>query len=97
MDRPCEADREKISDPRRVALESLAGLLRGHYFTVETKQWHLVAWREGSRRVEVSCQARRDDSGRLWFVRAGGIPIVEADNPANAVKAVRQATWRVSA
>jgi len=59
MDRPCEADREKLSDPCRVALESLA-------------------W-------------------RLRFIRAGGIPTVKADNPANAVKAVRQATWRISA
>jgi hypothetical protein len=97
FDRPREADHEQISDPRRVALECLAGLLRGHRFTVKTEEWHLSATREGGRPVEVWCQARVDDGGRLWFTWAGGISIVEADNPTNAVIAVRHATRRVSA
>ncbi|MGH3930168.1 MAG: hypothetical protein ACRDTF_09350 [Pseudonocardiaceae bacterium] len=42
IDWPREADSEQTTEPRRVALDDLAGLLRGQGFTVDTETWHLV-------------------------------------------------------
>lgn len=96
-DRPREADQEQTAAAiRREVLEDLAGLLRGQGFTVNVETYHLAARRAGGRGVEVWCQTRSDDGGRWWFTWAGGIPIVEADRPTDAVVAVKMATRRVA-
>ncbi|GLW09504.1 hypothetical protein Misp01_46330 [Microtetraspora sp. NBRC 13810] len=97
FDRPREADTETITDPRRAALEDLGGLLKGQGFSVGTEAFHLTAKRLGGRPVEVWCQARADDGGRLWFTWADGIPLVEADQPTGTVVAVKMASRRVGA
>jgi hypothetical protein len=95
FDRPCEADTEQISNPRRTALECLAGLMRGHRFTVHVKDWHLTVSLNGGRPVGVWCQSRADDGTRLWFTWSGGISIIAAENPTDAVVEVRQVTRRM--
>lgn len=75
-------------DDRRQALQALAGLLRGQKYTVTVEVHHLTV-ADGGRAVEVWVQTRASDGGRLWFTRAGGAPICEADRPMDAVVAVK--------
>ncbi|SEG78992.1 hypothetical protein SAMN04489712_112151 [Thermomonospora echinospora] len=76
-------DGEAVSstDPRRAALQALAGLLRGRGLAVTVESWHLTATdHDSGRSVEVWAQHRSADQDRLWFCWAGGAPIVEAAN-----------------
>jgi hypothetical protein len=73
------------ANPRRAALQALAGLLRGRGFAVTVESWHLtVTDRDNGRSVEVWAQRRSADRGRLWFCWAGGVPVVEATNLTDA-------------
>ncbi|SEG89708.1 hypothetical protein SAMN04489712_12436 [Thermomonospora echinospora] len=78
-------------DARRQALHGLAGPLRGQGYAVAVESHHLTVTDDEGRRVEVWAQKRASDGGRLWFVRAGGFPICEADRPMDAIVAVKGA------
>lgn len=91
LDRPHEADTEQITDPRHARLYVLGTALTVHGFAVELATLHLdVSVPERSGKVlEIWCQARVSDGGRLWFVRAGGVPISEAGDISGALMVVK--------
>lgn len=98
LDRPREADSEQISNPRQAALETLAAALRGQRYVVVVHSGHLVA-ADGTdtRPLRVWCQPRDTDGGRLWFAWTGAEWICEADNPTEALTAVKGEFERVRA
>ncbi|REF00677.1 hypothetical protein [Thermomonospora umbrina] len=81
---------------RSQALHNLGGLLCGQGYTVEVESLHLTVV-DGGRPVEVWAQRRPEDGNRLWFTWAGGIRMCPADQPQDAVVAIKGALKRVLA
>lgn len=92
LDRPREADTaDQLTDPRHARLYVLGTALTVHGFAVELDSLHLdVSAPDRPERVlEIWCQSRVSDGGRLWFVRAGGVPIAEASDISGALMVVK--------
>ncbi|REF00674.1 hypothetical protein [Thermomonospora umbrina] len=84
------------AEPRHTALQELAGLLRGQGYTAKVERLHLTVT-DGDEPVEVWAQRRPNDENRLWFAWAGGGPMCPADQPQDAVVAVKAALHQIPA
>jgi hypothetical protein len=97
LDRPREADTEKVSDPRGAAFTAaLMGIARGHKLAVtELSETRFeVSAGPGSRALEVEARPREDDDGRWWFCWCGTVWLCEADNPTDALVQIKGALRR---
>jgi hypothetical protein len=82
------------TDPRRRRISQLAEWLRGDVATPElvidpTGPLLTIVRADRSSNVNVSCRARSEDAGTLWFFDGSGRPITEAENIADAALWVR--------
>lgn len=92
LDRPREGETtDQLTDPRHARLFALAAALRVHGFTVDLYALHLEvsALHRSGRGLEIWCQPRASDGGQLWFTRAGGAPVAEADDISGALMVVK--------
>ncbi|MBA9002824.1 hypothetical protein [Thermomonospora cellulosilytica] len=79
------------TDPRQVALQELAGLLRGQKYDVTVETLQLTVRNGDGPPVEVWALRRPDDDYQVWFAWPERRWICEARHPHDAVVHIKKA------